>query len=72
MLLLVQSPTEEYVSKKVKSWCDKILTLSTIAKTHPHSAYDAFVHNVLHKWNYVIESVGSPWRMSYINISLLL
>ena len=30
---------EEYVSKKVKLWCDEILTLSTIAKTHPHSAY---------------------------------
>ena len=38
-----RSFTEEYVSKKVKLWCDEILTLSTIAKTHPHSAYDAFV-----------------------------
>ena len=42
---------EEYVSKKVKLWCDEILTLSNIAKTHPHSAYAAFVHGVLHKWN---------------------
>ena len=29
-----RSFTEEYVSKKVKLWCDEILTLSTIAKTH--------------------------------------
>ena len=60
-----RSFTEEYVSKKVKSWCDEILTLSTIAKTHPHSAYGAFVHGILHKWNYVmrtIESVGSLFQ----------
>ena len=57
--------TEEYVSKKVKMWCDEILTLSTIAKTHPHSAYCAFIHGILHKWNYVmhtIESVGSLFQ----------
>ena len=57
-----RSFTEEYVSKKVKSWCDEILTLSIIAKTHPHSAYGAFI---LQKWNYVmctIESVGSLFQ----------
>ena len=46
-------------------WCDEILTLSTIAKTHPHSAYGAFIHGILHKWNYVmrtIESVGSLFQ----------
>ena len=52
-----RSFTEEYVSKKVKLWCDGILTLSNIAKTHPHSAYTAFVHGVLHKWNYVMRTV---------------
>ena len=52
-----RSFTEEYVSKKVKLWCDEILTLSNIAKTHPHSAYAAFVHGVLHKWNYVMRTV---------------
>ena len=50
-------------SKKVKLWpCDEIHTLSAIVKTHPHthlailtlSAYAAFVHGVLHKWNYVM------------------
>ena len=49
---------------------------TAIAKTHPHSAYGAFVHGILHKWNYVmrtIESVGSlfePLEMLYINILL--
>ena len=38
--------TEEYVSKKVKIWSDEILTLSSVAETHPHSTYCAFVHDV--------------------------
>ena len=42
---------------QVKLWCGKIITLSTIAKIHPHSAYAAFVHGVLHKLNYVIRTV---------------
>ena len=57
--------TDEYVSKKVKIWSDKILTLSSIAETHPHSAYCAFVHDVVPKQNYVmrtIEFVGSLYQ----------
>ena len=55
-----------YISKKVKLWSDEILTLSSIVETHPHSAYCAFVHGVVPKWNYVlmrtIESVGSLFK----------
>ena len=46
-----------------------LLTLSSIAETHPQSAYCAFVHAVVPKWNYVmrtIESAGSlfhHWKM---------
>ena len=57
--------TEEYVFRKVKTWSDELLTLSSIAETHPHSAYCAFVHGVVSKWNYVmhtIESVGSLFQ----------
>ena len=57
--------TEEYVSTKVKIWLDEILMLSSIAKIHPHSAYCAFVHGVIPKWNYVmrtIKSVGSLFQ----------
>ena len=46
--------TEGYVSKKVKIWSDEILTLSSIAETHPHSTYWAFVNGVIPKWNYVM------------------
>jgi len=45
----------------VKSWSEEILALSSIVQTHPHSAYGAFVHGVIPKWNYVMhttESVG--------------
>ena len=41
--------TEECFSKKVKVWSDEILTLSSIAETHPHSAYCACVHDVVPK-----------------------
>ena len=51
--------TEEYVSKKVKIWSDEILTLSSIAETHPHSAYCTFVHDVIPKWNYVMRTIKS-------------
>ena len=56
--------TEKYVSKKVKIWSDEILT-SSIAETHPHSVYCAFVHDVVPKWNNVmqtIKSVGSLFQ----------
>ena len=57
--------TKEYVSKKVKIWSDEIFTLSSIVETHPHSAYCAFVHGLIPKWNYLmrtIESVGSLFQ----------
>ena len=44
---------------------DELLTLSSIAETHPHSIYCAFVHGVVPKWNYLmrtIESVGSLFQ----------
>ena len=41
--------TEEYVSKKIKTWSDELLTLSSIAESHPYSAYCAFVHGVVPK-----------------------
>ena len=57
--------TEEYASKKVKIWSYEILTLFSIAEIHHHSAYCAFVHGVVPKWNYVmrtIRSVGSLFQ----------
>jgi len=40
---------------------DEILALSSIAQTYLYSAYSAFVHGIIPKWNYVmytIELVG--------------
>ena len=53
---------KEYVSKKVKLWCDEILTLSNIAKTHPHSAYAAYVHGVMHYVMRTVDLVGSLFQ----------
>ena len=68
--------TEEYVSKKVKSWLDEILALSSIAETHLHSAYCALILfmvwypsgimqcELLNRWALYF----NHWRMSYIKI----
>ena len=54
-----QSFTEEYVSQKVKLWSEEIIALSNVARTHPHSAYSAFVHGIIHKLHlHTIKSVG--------------
>ena len=58
--------TEEYVSKKVKIWSDEILSLPLLRLILIiNSAYCAFVHGVIPKWNYAmqtIESVGSLFQ----------
>ena len=51
--------TEDYVPKKVMVWSDVMLTLSSIAETNPHSAYCAFGHGVVPKWNYIIQTIKS-------------
>ena len=51
--------TEDYVSKKVMIWSDVMLTSSSIAETNPHSAYCAFVHGVVPKWNYIMQTIKS-------------
>jgi len=52
-----RSFAESYVSKKAKMWSEEILTLSSIAETHPHSAYSAFTHSVRHRWIYVMRTI---------------
>jgi len=49
----------KYVSNKVKKWTDEVLHLSDIAKIHPNSAYAAFIHGMIHKWNYVMRTINS-------------
>ena len=50
---------EEYVMEKVRVWSEEIRTLSSFAQMHPHSAYTAFTHGVVHKWNFLMRTVQS-------------
>ena len=50
---------EEYVAEKVKLWLKEIRVPSNFAQTHPHSAYTAFTHGVIHKWNFLMRTVKS-------------
>ena len=48
---------ESYVSDKVKSWVDKIIMLTEIAKSQPHAAYAALSHSLIHKWTYIARTI---------------
>ena len=50
---------EEYMAEKVKLWSEEIRVLSRFAQMHPHSAYTAFTHGVVHKWNFLMRTVQS-------------
>ena len=47
----------EYVNNKVDQWIEQINNLSSIAKTHPHSAYSAFVHGLQHQYTYIMRTI---------------
>ena len=60
MLPLISLFAEEYVVKKVKLWSEEIHVLSFFAQMHEaHSAYIAFTHGVVHKWNFLMRTVQS-------------
>ena len=48
---------EEYVAEKIKLWSEEIRVLSRFAQMHPHSAYTAFTHGVVHKWIFLMQTV---------------
>jgi len=50
---------KEYVAEKVQLWSEEIHTLSNFAQKHPHSAYSAFTHGVVHKWNFLMRTIKS-------------
>ena len=49
--------TTEYVSRKVKEWCDELMSLAKIAKSQPHAAFAAFNHGMTSKWTYVCRTI---------------
>ena len=49
-----QSFTTEYMNEKVESWTASLLTLSNIAKAHPHMAYCDYIPGLANKWTYFL------------------
>ena len=52
-----QEFTHEYVNKKVQSSVKEIEQLSRFAEAHPHAAYCAFRHGLVHKWTYCMRTI---------------
>ena len=48
---------KKFVKKKVAEWCEEVICLSTIAKRERQAAYAAFVHGVIHRWNYILRTI---------------
>lgn len=50
---------KEFVSMKVKDWCDQLLKLTNIAATQPHATYTAFVRGFVHKLTFLSRTTPS-------------
>ena len=48
---------QTFVQRKVEGWVREVEKLSKFAKTQPHSAYAAFTHGLMSKWNYLLRVV---------------
>jgi hypothetical protein len=48
---------DEFVSRKVKQWCDEIELLSNVALSQPHAAFAAYVHGQASKWSYISRTI---------------
>ena len=49
--------TMEYVSEKVKSWCNETSQMVLTAKTQPHSAYSAYIHGLSNRWTFLTRTI---------------
>ena len=47
----------DYITGKVKEWCDEIQKLSEYSKSQPQAAYSAFCHGVQHKYTYFMRTI---------------
>ena len=52
-----QSFVQTFVQRKVEGWVREVEKLSKFAETQPHSAYAAFTHGLMSKWNYLLRVV---------------
>ena len=58
---------QTFVQQQVEGWV-KVLKLSKFAETQPHSAYAAFTHGLMSKWNYLLRVVD--WN-TFSSVELL-
>ena len=42
-----------FMERKVQSWVEEVMSLSTIASSQPQAAYAAFVHGLRSKWSFL-------------------
>ena len=54
---------EEYVKEKVENWVSEIETLAKIAVSQPQAAYSAFISGYMHKFTYLIRTMGNISHM---------
>ena len=47
----------EFISDKVKTWVEDIITLATFAMSQPQLAYSAFLFGYQHKWTYFLRTI---------------
>ena len=43
----------QFVCEKVDLWKRELVTLSSIAQSHPHAAFAAYTHGLKHKWSFL-------------------
>ena len=48
-----------YMEEKVDKWCEKIKSLSQIAKSQPQTAYAAYIHGEQHKYTYFLKTLNN-------------
>ncbi len=49
---------QQYIQRKVEGWVKEEEKLSKFAETQPHTAYAAFTHGLISKWNYLLREVN--------------
>ena len=48
---------QQYVSDKVKDWCEELDKLSEFALSQPQAVYAAFIHGEQHKFSYFLRTI---------------
>jgi len=52
-----QEYKSSYINEKVDEWCNRLTNLTKIAKSHPHTAYAAYIHGEQHRYTYFMRTL---------------